>query len=207
MSKRIKISNFAQDEKNFNKHTEKGMALLKKSIETVGVIESVTVSADDKIISGNARHEKIGEVLGDVEPIVVETDGTRPVVLKRTDIRSNTRQFHEAALLANTTAKHNINLDESLIKEIAVDTFNINIEEVDVEDVAFEIVEDEKLLSKSNNRGSFLTDGIKFTFGNCSRFIKNNDVIFADCKYFEQRLLTLSTDELTELICKIVSIS
>lgn len=33
MSKVIKITDFAQDEKNFNKHTEKGMELLKKSIE------------------------------------------------------------------------------------------------------------------------------------------------------------------------------
>jgi hypothetical protein len=107
---------------------------LKKSIETVGVIESFTVSKDDKIITGNARQEKISEVLGiDVEPIIVETDGTRPVVLKRTDIESGTKQFHEAALLANTTAKKNINLDLGFIQEIAVEEFDIDVEEIGVE--------------------------------------------------------------------------
>ena len=134
MSKRIKISDFVRDENNFNKHTETGMGLLKKSIEKVGVIESITVSSDDKVISGNARHEKISEVLGcDVEPIVVETDGLRPVVLKRTDIKSGTKQFHEAAILANTTAKQNIILDLDLIQDIAIDEFDIDIVELGVD--------------------------------------------------------------------------
>jgi len=136
---RIKISNFVQDDKNFNRHTETGMELLKKSIETVGVIESFTVSSDDKIITGNARQEKISEVLGDVEPIIIETDGSRPVVLKRTDIQSGTKQFHEAALLSNTTAKQNINLDIDLIQEIAVDEFDIDIMELGVEILDLEI--------------------------------------------------------------------
>ena len=110
------------------------MELLGKSIEKVGVIESVTVSNDDKIISGNARQEKIIDILGcDVEPIIVETDGTRPIVLKRTDIQSGTKQFHEAALLANTTAKKNISLDFDLIQDIAVDVFDIDIVELGVD--------------------------------------------------------------------------
>lgn len=128
MSRIIKFDN-----KNFNKHTEQGMELLNKSVTEVGVIESITVSADDVIISGNARKETFDNVLGEVEPIIVETDGTRPVVLKRTDIKSGTKQFHEAAILANTTAKKNINLDIDLIQEIAVEEFNIDVEEIGVE--------------------------------------------------------------------------
>lgn len=134
MGKRIKITDFKQDENNFNRHTIQGMDLLKNSIERVGVIESITVSADDKIISGNARHNKIGEVLGnDAEPIIIETDGTKPIILKRTDIQSGTKEFHEAAILANTTAKKNIDLDYELIQEIAVNEFNIDIIDLGVE--------------------------------------------------------------------------
>jgi len=139
MSKRIKISDFAQDDKNFNLHTDVGMELLKKSIESVGVIESVTVSSDDKIISGNARQEKIIDVFGeDVEPIIVETDGKRPVVLKRTDIQSGTKQFYEAAILANTTAKKNISLDICLIQEVAVEMYNIEVEEIGIDSNEYE---------------------------------------------------------------------
>jgi hypothetical protein len=136
MSKRIKVTNFQPDEKNFNKHSEYGMLLLQKSIEKVGVIESITVSADDKVISGNARQEKFLEVFGDeVQPIVIETDGKRPVILKRTDINSGTKQFHEAAMLANTVAKKNINLDTELIQEVLVEEFEVNVQELGVETI------------------------------------------------------------------------
>lgn len=133
MSRKIRISDLHQDDNNFNKHTERGMALLEKSIEKVGVIESITVSSDDKIISGNARHEVMGRKFDGVEPIVIETDGTRPVIFKRTDIQSDTKQFHEAALLANTVAKKNIDLDLSMIEEVAVEEYGIDVEELGVE--------------------------------------------------------------------------
>jgi hypothetical protein len=133
MSKRIKISNISQDKKNFNRHTPQGMELLKKSIEKVGVIESITVSSDDVIISGNARHEIFEKIIGDkAEPVIVETDGTHPIIIKRTDINSGTKQFHEAALLANTTAKQNISLDIDMIQEVAVNEYGIDLIEVGV---------------------------------------------------------------------------
>ena len=130
---KIKLKDYKADEKNFNAHTSEGMELLQKSVETVGVIEAVTVSNDDVILSGNARQETINKVLPDAEPIVIETDGARPIVIKRTDIESGTKKFHEAALLANTTAKKNINLNYDLIQEVAVEEFGIDIEEVGVE--------------------------------------------------------------------------
>lgn len=127
------IADFTSDDRNFNKHTSKGMDLLKKSIEHVGVIESFTVSKDNKIISGNARQEKMSEVLGDIEPIIIETDGSRPVVLKRTDINGGTKKFYEAALLANTVSIHNIDLNDDLIKEVAIDEFDIDVSDIGVE--------------------------------------------------------------------------
>lgn len=129
MSKTFKISDIQPDDKNFNKHTDYGMELLNKSIDEVGIIESITVSNDNKTISGNARRETMEKKFGDAEPIIVETDGKRPVILKRTDINSNTEEFHRAAILANTVSKHNVNLDLNLIQEIAVEQFDMDIEE------------------------------------------------------------------------------
>ena len=57
MSKKIKINELKTDTRNHNRHTKDGMALLEKSVEKVGIIESYTISSDDVIISGNARHE------------------------------------------------------------------------------------------------------------------------------------------------------
>lgn len=110
MSKKIKLSSITPDDKNNNKHTAYGMDLLEKSVNKVGIIESITVSNDDKIISGNARHEIIGKNFTK-EALVIETDGTQPIIIKRTDIESNTKQFYEASILANTTAKKNIDAD------------------------------------------------------------------------------------------------
>lgn len=110
MAKKV-LSSFKQDKQNFNKHTKDGMNLLGTSLEHVGIIESITVSSDDHVITGNARQKMIEEKIGNIEPIIIETDGTTPVVIKRTDIHSGTKKFHEAALLANTVAKRNINID------------------------------------------------------------------------------------------------
>lgn len=132
MSKRIKLTDFLPDDKNMNAHTQYGMGLLEKSVEKVGVIESITVSADDKVISGNARQEVMTTKFEGVEPILVETDGTRPIILKRTDIQSGTKQFHEAALLANTVAKANINLDLEKIEEVAVAEYGIAVQDLGV---------------------------------------------------------------------------
>lgn len=133
MSKKINLESLIQDDKNFNKHSEYGMGLLEKSVESVGVIESITVSSDDKIISGNARHEVMGRKFEGIEPIVIETDGTRPIIVKRTDIASNTKQFHTAAILANTVSKHNIKLDVDKIQEVAIDEYNIDVEELGID--------------------------------------------------------------------------
>ena len=138
MSKKIKLSNITPDDKNNNKHTAYGMDLLEKSVNKVGIIESITISNDDKIISGNARHEVIGKNF-DKEALVIETDGTQPIVIKRTDIESNTKEFYEASILANTTSKKNIDFDMEVIDLLAVEY------DIDVVDLGVDIVEEEHL--------------------------------------------------------------
>jgi DNA modification methylase len=119
------------DKRNTNLHTDAGLQLLDKSIDKVGIIESYTISNDGVVISGNARHEKISAKITK-EPIVIETDGTEAIIIKRTDIESNTKKFHEASILANTTAHKNFNLDYDVIDEI-VEEFDIDVVEVGVE--------------------------------------------------------------------------
>lgn len=134
MSKKIKLSSLIQDDKNNNKHTAYGMDLLEKSVNKVGIIESITVSNDDKIISGNARHEIIGKNFTK-EALVIETDGTQPIVIKRTDIESNTKEFYEASILANTTSKKNIDFDMEVIDSLAVEY------DIDAVDLGVDIVD------------------------------------------------------------------
>jgi hypothetical protein len=118
------------DKRNTNLQTDAGLQLLDKSIDKVGIIESYTISNDGVVISGNARHEKISAKITK-EPIVIETDGTEAIIIKRTDIESNTKKFHEASILANTTAHKNFNLDYDVIDEIA-EEFDIDIDEMGI---------------------------------------------------------------------------
>jgi len=142
MSKKIKLSSITPDDKNNNKHTAYGMDLLEKSVNKVGIIESITVSNDDKIISGNARHEIFGKNFTK-EALVIETDGTQPIIIKRTDIESDTKQFYEASILANTTAKKNIDFDmeviDTLVEEFDIDVVDLGVDIVDYSDGENEI--------------------------------------------------------------------
>lgn len=156
MSKKIKINELKTDTRNHNRHTKDGMALLEKSVDKVGIIESITVSNDNEIISGNARHEVIGRKFEN-EPIVIETDGTRPVILKRTDIESGTKEFYEASILANTTAKKNIDIDYEVIDVLEVE-LGIDTDSLGLDKQNFRMKNNANYFSKELNEDSVCND-------------------------------------------------
>jgi ParB-like chromosome segregation protein Spo0J len=116
-------------QRNSNKHTDEGMQLLEKSIDKVGVIESISVATDGTIISGHARKE-VFDKQGKVPKEIKLKENEYPVIL--TDIENNSKQYFEAQILANTTANKNFDLDIEMIEVIA-DEFEIDIEEVGVD--------------------------------------------------------------------------
>ena len=82
-----RVKDFRPASRNANKHTARGMGALQRSIQSDGWIGAMTTAADGEMIAGSARIETVAQVFGtDAEPIVVETDGTRPVLVVRTDI-------------------------------------------------------------------------------------------------------------------------
>lgn len=111
-----KLSDYTQDSKNFNKGNEYGESLIEKSVGKFGAGRSMLVSDDGVLIAGNKSHQKLAEA-GIKNVIEVETDGRTAVVVKRTDIKSGTKQFHELALADNATSKANLVFDEVLIEE------------------------------------------------------------------------------------------
>src|SRR5512147_2648729 len=83
-----KLSDFRTQRVNANKHTERGIKALDNSIQRDGRLGAMTVAADGETFDGSARLESLADVMPSAEPIIVETDGTRPVIVKRTDIAS-----------------------------------------------------------------------------------------------------------------------
>jgi hypothetical protein len=112
------VPKFIPQRKNANKHTLHGTRLLEKSITTDGFIDAQTAAADGEMISGTARLELSAEKFADVEPIIVESDGTRPVIVVRTDIPNlNDPRAKRLSIAANQIAHTDWNPDGDLLKE------------------------------------------------------------------------------------------
>lgn len=84
----VNINEFHQDLRNFNKGTEVGAKLLDKSFNDLGAGRSILVDKDGNIIAGNKSAEA-AKNNGITDVIVVETDGTKLVAVKRTDVDIN----------------------------------------------------------------------------------------------------------------------
>lgn len=112
MPKEIKsIADLTHDPRNANKHTERGAGMMEKSIEETGFGDSLTVDKNGVIISGNQRGETLGS-LGMMEPIVVQSDGTRPIIHQRVDLDLSTdERAKKLALFSNRVGELNLNWD------------------------------------------------------------------------------------------------
>jgi len=118
------IGTFRPQRVNANKHTPRGMGELERSIASDGWIGAITVAADGETFDGSARLETLATA-GLPDPIVVETDGSRPVVLRRTDIpTADDARAKRLAVAANRVAQLNLEWDASVLAALA--------EEIDV---------------------------------------------------------------------------
>lgn len=83
----MKLKDLTPDKKNANKGTAKGQKMIVSSVQHNGAGRSGLLDKNNNIIAGNKSTEAFAEVFGvEVEPIIVETDGKRPVYVKRTDL-------------------------------------------------------------------------------------------------------------------------
>lgn len=121
------MSELVQDNRNLNKGTEKGKELIGKSLRQFGAGRSVLIDKNNRIIAGNKTHENAVE-LGMDDVIVVETDGSKLVAVKRTDIDLDTKKGREMALADNATVKVDLEWDAEELEKVTED-FDIDSEE------------------------------------------------------------------------------
>lgn len=121
MSETIDINELVQDDHNFNKGTPKGQGLLEKSFEELGAGRSILVDKDNRIIAGN-KSQKAAAKKGIKKVIVVETDGTELVAVKRTDVELDSAMGRKLALADNTTASVNLSWDGKELQAVASDS-------------------------------------------------------------------------------------
>lgn len=134
MTKKLKLKDLVPDDQNFNTGTEFGNGLINKSLSKFGAGRSILLDKNNKIIAGNKTIENAGDIgIEDVE--IVESDGTKIIAVKRTDIDLNTKKGREMALADNATAKANIswNFDEIVKWEMPAQEWGIEFESIEPE--------------------------------------------------------------------------
>ena len=129
--KEAKLNDLIQDDRNLNKGTERGQQLIEKSLREFGAGRSVLIDKNNRIIAGNKTHQN-AELAGLDDVIIVETDGTKLVAVKRTDVDLDTKKGREMALADNATTKADLSWDTEELNAVAED-FGIDTDEWDVE--------------------------------------------------------------------------
>jgi hypothetical protein len=112
----MKIKDLNFDKNNYNNGNEFGNSLIEKSLRNNGAGRSILLDKNNNIIAGNKTAENAGAIgLDDV--IIVDSDGTKLIAVRRTDIDIHSKQGKELALADNATSKANITWNHEALKE------------------------------------------------------------------------------------------
>jgi hypothetical protein len=110
-----RIADLVPDDRNANKGTERGAAMVEHSLKTYGAGRSILIDKNGKIIAGNKTAARAGAA-GLDQLQVVQSDGTRLVAVQRTDLDLDTDPHaRELALLDNRTSEIGLDWDADII--------------------------------------------------------------------------------------------
>jgi len=92
--------------------------MLEASLSQVGWMGAITVANDNQVFDGSLRLEKSAHQFDGVHPIVIDSDGTRPIIVRRTDIESADSDIaRKASVLANRVAEVSLDWDTDVLEQ------------------------------------------------------------------------------------------
>jgi DNA modification methylase len=98
------LDTIKHDPRNARKHTPRNVGMIESSIQRDGFGRSILLANDGTVIAGNATMDAAASAgLDDV--LVIETDGTKVIAVKRTDVAPGSKEFHNLALADNRAAE------------------------------------------------------------------------------------------------------
>lgn len=119
------IADLTPDPHNANKGTERGLYLLRESIQRLGLGRSIVTDTHGTIIGGNQAHGVAGSV-GLTETLIVKTTGDRLVVVQRDDLDLSADpgspeyiKARELALADNRAGEVNLAWDAEVLVDYA----------------------------------------------------------------------------------------
>ena len=96
------IKDLIPDEKNLRVHNERNIALIEKSLETVGAARSIVIDENNRVLAGNGVLEAAGNI-GLESVRVVEADGHEIIAVRRRGLTKE--QKTQLAIADNRTAE------------------------------------------------------------------------------------------------------
>lgn len=98
------LSDLKPDTRNARRHTVRNLGVIESSLQRDGFGRSVLLANDGTIIAGNATIDAAASA-GIEDVLVVESDGTKVIAVKRTDVDPGSERFHMLALADNRAAE------------------------------------------------------------------------------------------------------
>lgn len=104
------LNDLTPDKNNANRGTVRGLAMLEDSIQQYGAGRAILVDEDGNVIAGNKTLQAAVEA--GLELVVVPTDGTKLVVVQRTDLNLyRDKRARELATADNRVAETDLEWD------------------------------------------------------------------------------------------------
>lgn len=124
--KNAKLTEFIPDPRNANKGTVRGRGMLEKSLQALGAGRSVLADKHGVLIAGNKTLQTAVEA-GFEDAIVVETDGTQLVVVKRTDLDlGKDDKAKQLAIADNRVGQISLEWDAAVLQELREDQVDLS---------------------------------------------------------------------------------
>ena len=109
----MQVKDLKYDRRNYRKHNQKNLDLIKKSVNEVGFGRSIVVNSENEIICGNGLSSTLDK---DTKLRVVETDGTELIVVKRSDLKTGDLKQTKLGIFDNSTSDSS-DFDLTLLQE------------------------------------------------------------------------------------------
>lgn len=118
----MKLNELVPDPKNANRGRKRGADLVAKSLKDYGAGRSILIDSKGVVIAGNKTVQGALSAGLDSDVILVETDGTKLVVVKRTDLDLASDPKAKALGIAdNRSSELGLEWDQAVLKEMAAD--------------------------------------------------------------------------------------
>jgi 16S rRNA G966 N2-methylase RsmD len=116
----MKISDLKQDAQNANRGTKRGREAVASSLKQFGAGRSVLIDRDGNLIAGNKTAAE-ASAAGIHEVIVVESDGTKLIAVKRTDLSIDSPEARGLAIADNRVGQLGLEWDSGVLKDLIPD--------------------------------------------------------------------------------------